>query len=136
MIIFVNYHILILTCFFLCFSLVSKKSFQNIETKWIKEVQSHCPGTPCILVGLKSDLKNHFEENQIQTNLNDDLNDSIKDQLPISTEDIQRMKEKINAEHYFECSSKDKINITELFESACRIKIRNEKEAKSKCFIF
>ena len=87
-------------------SLVSKKTLQNIETKWIKEVQTHCPGTPCILVGLKSDLKNHFDENQIQTN---------QDKLPVSAEDIQRMKEKINAKYYFECSSKNKINFNVIF---------------------
>lgn len=119
--------------FFLCFSLVSQKSFQSIERKWIKEVQTHCPGTPCILVGLKSDLQKNFEENH--QNINDELTDSVKDKIPISEEDIHKMMGKVKAVQYFECSSRKKINVNELFESACKIKIRNQETKNSKCNI-
>ena len=124
--------------FLLCFSLVSKKSLQNIETKWFKEVQAYCPGTPCILVGLKCDLIKNNEAIQNGTDSNDEINDLSKDKLPISFEYIQEMKEKVNAEQYFECSSLENTNVKEIFEYACKIMIRSHEDASptnSKCNI-
>ena len=43
--------------FLVCFSLISKSSFENIQSKWIPEIQHHCPNAPFIIVGTKSDLK-------------------------------------------------------------------------------
>jgi len=58
--------------FLICFSVVSFSSFENISGKWIPEVLSllltctrqfylqvkhYCPGTPLLLVGMKSDLR-------------------------------------------------------------------------------
>ena len=50
--------------FLICFSLVNQASLDNVGTKWYPEVSQHCPGTPIILVGTQSDLK-------------DDLGDSV-----------------------------------------------------------
>jgi small GTP-binding protein len=43
--------------FLICFSLVSAVSFENVRTKWYKEIRHHCPNTPIILVGTKMDLR-------------------------------------------------------------------------------
>lgn len=40
----------------ICFSLVDQASFRNVKDKWLKEAQTHCPNTPVVLVGTKSDL--------------------------------------------------------------------------------
>lgn len=42
--------------FLLCFSLVDLNSMENIEKIWYREITRHCPHTPFILVGTKSDL--------------------------------------------------------------------------------
>ncbi|XP_063443736.1 cell division control protein 42 homolog isoform X1 [Mytilus trossulus] len=42
--------------FLLCFSLVDQNSMDNIEKIWHREITRHCPHTPFILVGTKSDL--------------------------------------------------------------------------------
>ncbi|KAL3869767.1 hypothetical protein ACJMK2_042404 [Sinanodonta woodiana] len=42
---------------FLCFGLENRASFENIESKWIPEVNHHCPHVPKILVGCKADLR-------------------------------------------------------------------------------
>ena len=43
--------------FLVCFSVTSTASLGNVESKWIPEVNHHCPGTPIILVGTKADLR-------------------------------------------------------------------------------
>lgn len=36
--------------FLICYSIVSPTSYHSVATKWINEVQRHCPNTPVILV--------------------------------------------------------------------------------------
>ena len=45
--------------FLVCFSVSPCLSFglENVESKWIPEVNHHCPGVPIMLVGMKSDLR-------------------------------------------------------------------------------
>ena len=45
--------------FLVCFSLNNRASFDNMKLKWIPEIQYHCPTTPFIIVGMKSDLLNN-----------------------------------------------------------------------------
>ena len=43
--------------FLLCYSIVSRASFENCASKWIPELRHHCPGAPIILVANKIDLR-------------------------------------------------------------------------------
>ncbi|KAH9397491.1 Ras- C3 botulinum toxin substrate 2 [Tyrophagus putrescentiae] len=43
--------------FLICFSLVNCASFENVRAKWYPEISHHCPSTPIILVGTKTDLR-------------------------------------------------------------------------------
>ncbi len=43
--------------FIICFSIVSRTSFENVTKKWIPEVRHHQPTTPIILLGTKTDLR-------------------------------------------------------------------------------
>lgn len=38
-------------CFLLCFSVVSRSSYQNIFSKWTPEIRHLCPHVPIVLVG-------------------------------------------------------------------------------------
>ena len=40
---------------------VSPASFENVRGKWFPEVKHHCPSTPVILVGTKTDLRDDME---------------------------------------------------------------------------
>ena len=51
--------------FLVCFSVSSYATFQNVEAKWLPEVTHHCPDTPILLVGTKSDLREHPESNEM-----------------------------------------------------------------------
>ena len=71
--------------FLLCYSIISRISFQNAKQKWFPEIRRHCPKTPIILVGTKADL----EDNETS--------------IP-SSEGMQ-FAEKIKSTYYLECSS-------------------------------
>ncbi|KAL2925072.1 Rac-like GTP-binding protein ARAC10 [Bienertia sinuspersici] len=43
--------------FVLAFSLVNRASFENVEKKWVPELQNFAPGVPLVLVGTKMDLQ-------------------------------------------------------------------------------
>ncbi|RDX98599.1 Rac-like GTP-binding protein RAC9, partial [Mucuna pruriens] len=43
--------------FLLCYSLISKASYENISKKWIPELRHYAPNVPIVLVGTKLDLK-------------------------------------------------------------------------------
>ena len=48
--------------FLVCFSLISRASFENVAIKWVPEITHHyCPKTPFLLVGLKADLIEEYE---------------------------------------------------------------------------
>mgnify|MGYP001044920378 CR=1 FL=1 len=124
--------------FLLCFSLISRKTFNNIADKWIKEVRHHCPGVPVILVGLKSDLKDNFDRSRLDSNSISEMSDSVKDQIPIELHEGNEMKEQIGAISYIEISSKENINVYEVFEFSCRYfyrHCRKTENSKAKCLI-
>lgn len=43
--------------FLVCFSVDSKTSLDNVENKWLTEIQKFCPDTAFVLVGTKCDCK-------------------------------------------------------------------------------
>merc|ERR1711879_1041950 len=53
--------------FLICFSVVSKASFDNVKAKWVPEINQHATDVPMILVGTKADLRNDTDTlNQLQ----------------------------------------------------------------------
>ena len=41
----------------LCYSVDSKDSLENVESKWVGEIADNCPGVKLVLVALKCDLR-------------------------------------------------------------------------------
>ena len=58
--------------FLLCYSIDSRSSFHNIQTKWFPELQHFCPGTPILLVATKGDLRSE-DKNQDQVTYDEGL---------------------------------------------------------------
>jgi len=110
--------------FLLCFSLVSPTSLENVENVWFPEISEHCPGTPFILVGLNSDLRDEFEQNS----------ESFRSQgmEPVSTAKGMEMMMKINACAYFESSNQKLLNIQAAFDEAVWNKINTPSNVSQK----
>ncbi|XP_026324693.1 ras-related C3 botulinum toxin substrate 1-like [Hyposmocoma kahamanoa] len=98
--------------FLMCFSLVDPTSFENIRTKWIREVQYHCPLVPIILVGTKLDLREDKETVQM-----------LKDKTlaPITYPQGLGMAKKIGAVKYLECSALTTEGLNTVFDDATRV---------------
>jgi Ras-related C3 botulinum toxin substrate 1 len=94
--------------FLVCFSVVSKTSYQNIVDKWLPEIRHHMPYAPILLVGTKSDLRN--DQKFLDSNI----------EGTVSSSEGTDLKNKIKAYAYVECSAKAKSGVKEVFEEAIR----------------
>jgi small GTP-binding protein len=98
--------------FVICFSLVSPASLQNVESTWVPELKEHCPDTPYLLVGMKSDLRDTLIANP--------PNSPDREIEPIATSRGEDMKKRIKAISYVECSAMTQCNLREVFEEAIK----------------
>jgi len=119
--------------FLLCFSVVSPASFDNIKTKWFPEINHHCPGAKCILVGTKIDLR----EDKATV-------ESMRGEKLPTTEAGRKLAQELGAECYLECSALTQNGLKKVFEEAIRTVIgrsdvpKNPKAVKDKkrCILF
>ncbi|KAJ3326039.1 GTP-binding protein Rho1 [Boothiomyces sp. JEL0866] len=106
---------------YICFSIDSHTSFENVADKWISEVVHYCNQKPIILVGLKTDLR--YDDEVIKKLL-------LKGKRPISYSEGLEMAKRIGAD-YYECSAKYKEGVTDLFQAGAR-KTLNYKHIETK----
>uniref|UniRef100_A0A6B2LID3 Uncharacterized protein n=1 Tax=Arcella intermedia TaxID=1963864 RepID=A0A6B2LID3_9EUKA len=97
--------------FLLVFSVVSRKSFENIESQWYPEVARHCPNSRIMLVGMKGDLLGNGE---VVRELR------ARNEEPVTIEEGQEMAKRVRAVGYRECSALTRVGLNEMFEEAVR----------------
>ena len=51
----------------LCFSVDSKDSLENVESKWVGEIAENCQGVKLVLVALKCDLRERGGDEEEET---------------------------------------------------------------------
>ncbi|OXU25601.1 hypothetical protein TSAR_013694 [Trichomalopsis sarcophagae] len=95
--------------FLICYSIVSPASYHSVATKWISEVQRHCPNTPVILVGTKSDLRSDV---RLALQL------ARYGQAPITTTQGHQLAHRIGASSYVETSALTQQDLKEAFDQA------------------
>ena len=100
-----------------CFSVVSKTSYQNIIDKWLPEIRHHMPYAPLLLVGTKTDLRE--DQKFLESNI----------EGTVSSSEGLDLKNKIKAFGYVECSSKIKSGVKEVFEEAIRAGTSGKKQS-------
>lgn len=110
--------------FLLVFSVESTSSFENIETKWLKEVREHRPNSPFIVIGAKCDLR---EDDGVIAEVAS-LGRPMR-----SKEEYERKAMEWGASKYFECSASRMVNLDLILDEAVRIgkKSRDEEQAKA-----
>jgi len=98
--------------FLMCFSVISPSSFENIKLRWYPELQHHCPGTPCLLVGTKIDLR---DDPAVLEGLR-------SQQLsPVTKEQGDILAKETNSAGYAECSALTQKGLKQVFDSAARV---------------
>lgn len=91
----------------LSFSLVNRPSYENIPTKWIKELKEWVPQAPIILVGTMLDLR------QSEAYIKDRPTNSV-----VTNSMGEQMKESIGAFKYVECSALTQESLKLVFDTA------------------
>lgn len=106
-------------CIMLCFSIDSKDSLENAQTKWVAEIVDNCKDIQLVLVALKCDLRSQQDE--------EDMNHDL-----VSYEEGVAVAKKVGAVRYLECSAKEDRGVREAFTEAARVALRahNADDAK------
>jgi Ras-related C3 botulinum toxin substrate 1 len=91
---------------------------------WVPEVKEHCPTTPYIIVGMKSDLRDIVAANPDEW--------KAKGMEPVPQSKGEDMKKAIGARAYIECSAKMQINLKEVFEQAIKVVLHPEEQTAAK----
>jgi len=113
--------------FLICFSIVDPYSLENVASKWVQEVQLHCPNTPFILVGTKIDLRNNEGEIERLAKLS---------KAPVTSKQGANMAAQIKATKYLECSALTQIGLKQIFDEAINIVIgENAPQRRNNCII-
>ena len=100
--------------FLLCFSVDNPNSYDHVASKWHPEVMQYCPGTPCILVGTKIDLR---DDPAVVSRLAD------QKKAPITFTQGFALAKKIRARKYMECSSFKMIGLQTLMQEVVRVHV-------------
>jgi len=91
--------------FIVCYSIIDPPSLTCVTTKWVPEIQAHCPGVPIILVGTKLDLRNKPEAHTNGV---------------ITLKDAEDMAKQINAVTLVECSALTQERLPDVFQQTIR----------------
>jgi len=109
--------------FLICFSIVSRASFDNVKAKWAPEIEHHAPGVPIILVGTKLDLRDDEATKESMRKMRTQ---------PITYEEALQVSREIKAVKYLECSALTQRNLKSVFDEAIRAVLSPRPPPKSK----
>lgn len=101
----------------LCFSVDSKDSLENVESKWIREIAENCHGVNLVLVALKCDLREQNDEPA-------DGEEPQEKKEMINYEQGLAVARRINALRYLECSAMRNRGVNEVFTEAARVALQ------------
>jgi Rho family protein len=115
----------------LCFSVDSKDSLENVESKWVGEIAENCQGVKLVLVALKCDLRNDGGDDEA------DENGQPREKKDMITYNQGlEVARRINALRYLECSAMKNRGVNEAFTEAARVALSvkpNGGKDDSKC---
>ncbi|PTB62661.1 rho3 protein [Trichoderma citrinoviride] len=118
----------------LCYSVDSKDSLENVESKWVGEIADNCPGVKLVLVALKCDLRQQEDDEPEEAPA--DGNAQREKPPTISYDEGLEVAKRIGASRYLECSAMKNRGVNEAFTEAARVALSVKKEREdNKCTI-
>ncbi|KAB8298922.1 hypothetical protein EYC80_001078 [Monilinia laxa] len=103
----------------LCFSVDSKDSLENVESKWVGEIAENCQGVKLVLVALKCDLREQGAEDVAAEPIEDGEQREKKPMIDYNQG--LEVARRINALRYLECSAMRNRGVNEAFTEAARV---------------
>lgn len=123
----------------LCYSVDSKDSLENVESKWVGEITDNCPGVKLVLVALKCDLRENSaddEEAGAAGAAPTDGADGQTEKPTIGYDQGLEVARRINALRYLECSAMRNRGVNEAFTEAARVALSVKKDKEdNKCIV-
>ncbi|MCJ1431571.1 Rho GTPase [Xylographa pallens] len=121
----------------LCFSVDSKDSLENVESKWVGEIAENCQGVKLVLVALKCDLREkHSDEEE---DAGDHAQEGKEGKEFIDYKQGLEVAQRIQALRYLECSAKKNRGVNEAFTEAARVALSvkglGASQGDSKCSV-
>jgi Rho family protein len=122
----------------LCYSVDSKDSLENVESKWVGEIADNCPGVKLVLVALKCDLREQGDEDAAPGTADDSgVSGGQPEKRPmINYDQGLEVARRIGALRYLECSAMKNRGVNEAFTEAARValSVRNDSD-DGKCTV-
>jgi Rho family protein len=115
----------------LCFSVDSKDSLENVESKWVGEIAENCQGVKLVLVALKCDLREQSADDEAEEG-----GPQREKKEMINYAQGLEVARRINALRYLECSAMRNRGVNEAFTEAARVALSvkpNGGKDESKC---
>lgn len=120
----------------LCYSVDSKDSLENVESKWVGEIADNCPGVKLVLVALKCDLRQEAADEAAENNATDPAEQQGEKKPMITYDTGLEVARRINALRYLECSAMRNRGVNEAFTEAARVALSVKKDREeSKCAV-
>lgn len=126
----------------LCYSVDSKDSLENVESKWVGEIADNCPGVKLVLVALKCDLREQENEEEggeggeSATQAQASTEEPHEKRPTINYDQGLEVARRINAARYLECSAMRNRGVNEAFTEAARVALGVKKDSEeSKCTV-
>ncbi|KAH6677692.1 putative RHO3 protein [Halenospora varia] len=121
----------------LCFSVDSKDSLENVESKWVGEIAENCQGVKLVLVALKCDLREQSADEEGEAT--EGANGATKEKKEmINYNQGLEVARRIGALRYLECSAMRNRGVNEAFTEAARVALSvkpNGEKDGSKCCV-
>lgn len=120
----------------LCYSVDSKDSLENVESKWVGEIADNCPGVKLVLVALKCDLRENVEDDAGTDGQPAAPQPGEKRNQLITYDQGLEVARRIQASRYLECSAMKNRGVNEAFTEAARVALGVKKDREeSKCTV-
>jgi GTPase SAR1 family protein len=103
--------------FLVCFSVISRVSFQNV-TSWMAELTHYAPNVPVVLVGTKIDLRTNPE---LLSRL------ASRKETMVTYEEGVVLAEELKCETYCECSALTQKGLAEMFTATIQAAMEPKK---------
>jgi Rho family protein len=103
----------------LCFSVDSRDSLENVESKWVGEIAENCQGVKLVLIALKCDLRENNDEEEAEAEGPDGAHREKKQMINYSQG--LEVARRIGALRYLECSAMRNRGVNEAFTEAARV---------------
>ena len=109
--------------FIVCYSVISRTSFDNVRNKWVPELKYYSPNTPIILAGLKIDLR---KDEKVLKRLRE------RKENAITIEEGNQLAKEIGASRFVETSALTQEKLSFLFKEAIDSALEEETNSKKK----